>query len=159
MKDSAKLEALLYVSPKGLKCKKICEIMEINDNQLKSAIDDLKEQLTQRGIELVCDDELLILATKKHHAKLIDKLHKKGGPSLSQPMLETLAIIAYKQPIEKTEIDTIRGVDSLYTIKSLLDRDLIKKIKDAGYTTTKDFLLHLGITSIDQLPPLENKSG
>lgn len=156
MTNDQKLEALLFVSPKGLNKKKLCQLMEISLADLDKAITNLKEVLEARALELVFHQDTITLATKKDYSKLITKLQGDAGPSLTQPMLETLAIIAYQHPVEKLTIDNIRGVDSVYTIKALIERGLVKRNSDYKYTVTKNFLLHLGLNNIDELPKLNN---
>jgi segregation and condensation protein B len=105
------------------------------------------------------------LATKKEHAEYLKRLVESPGTShLSQAALETLAIIAYKQPITRVEIEEIRGVKTERPIQTLSARALIKEVGRAEgtgraflYGTTKEFLDYFGLQSIDELPPLPEK--
>lgn len=150
-----KLEAILFVSPKGLTNKKICNILGVSQDQLKNAAEKLSKSLRSRSIHLIYENNKLLLSTRKEYAPIIKTLQGDTSPPLTEAMLETLAIIAYNQPAEKEQIDQIRGVDSIYTIKSLLERSLVKKNQSGQYETTTNFLLHTGLDNLGSLPKIK----
>src|SRR5690625_8000813 len=113
-------------------------------------------------MKIIQSNEMYHLTTKPEHSQYYKKLLQGPRSSrMTQATLETLAIIAYKQPITKTEIEEIRGVNSDYAVQTLLARSLIEKIgrKDTVgrpvlYATSKEFLTYFGLTSLEDLPPL-----
>lgn len=117
-----------------------------------------------RGIKLICMNDEYQLVTKAENSKYIQKLlNTNVRQSLSQASLETLAIIAYKQPVTRVDIDEIRGVKSDRAIFTLAEKKLIKEVgrleapgKPILYGTTEEFLRHFGIENIKELPSLEN---
>ncbi|SEH82345.1 segregation and condensation protein B [Halobacillus karajensis] len=164
-------EGLLFAAgEEGLTKKKLTQLLELSskdlDNLLNEMIEEYKER--DRGLTLMDSQGTLHLTTKPEHASYYKRLlDSPGSTRLSQAALETLAIIAYQQPITRVEVDDLRGVKSDRAIQTLVNRGLIeeKGRKDAIgrpilYGTTKDFLIYFGLTSIDELPPLsELKQG
>ncbi|CDQ19447.1 SMC-Scp complex subunit ScpB [Halobacillus karajensis] len=164
-------EGLLFAAgEEGLTKKKLTQLLELSskdlDNLLNEMIEEYKER--DRGLTLMDSQGTLHLTTKPEHASYYKRLlDSPGSTRLSQAALETLAIIAYQQPITRIEVDDLRGVKSDRAIQTLVNRGLIeeKGRKDAIgrpilYGTTKDFLIYFGLTSIDELPPLsELKQG
>ncbi|MDC3413095.1 SMC-Scp complex subunit ScpB [Aquibacillus sp. 3ASR75-11] len=158
-------EGLLFASgDEGLSKKQIQQILEVDDETVEHIMDELKydyEHL-KRGITIMQSQNLFHLTTKPEHSIYYDKLIESPQTSrLSQAALETLAIVAYQQPITKTEIEEIRGVKSDRPIHTLVNRSLIEEIgrkegvgRPILYGTSVDFLTYFGLTSIDELPPL-----
>jgi segregation and condensation protein B len=116
-----------------------------------------------RGIELVVVAEKLQLRTKAAYADYVRQLMAVKPRKLSQAALETLAVVAYQQPVVKSEIDKIRGVDVAPTLKTLLERKLVKIIgyqasvgQPALYGTTEDFLQVFGLSALSELPALHD---
>lgn len=166
MNRQAILEGLLFaVGEEGLSIERIEEIMEISYEELKDVIADLKESYDSdcRGIKLDVLGNRLKLTTKSIHKEYYQKLLEEEETGvLSQAALETLAIIAYNQPITRIDVDEIRGISSSHMIRKLVSRDLIKEIgrsEGAGrpilYGVTDEFLDYFGLASIDDLPKIE----
>lgn len=170
MNRKALLEGLLFaVGEEGLSIERIEEIMDISYEELKKVIASLKESYDSddRGIKLDVLGNRLKLTTKSIHKEYYQKLLEEEETGvLSQAALETLAIIAYNQPITRIDVDEIRGISSSHMIRKLVSRDLIKEVgrsEGAGrpilYGVTDEFLDYFGLASIDDLPKIEeNKS-
>jgi len=163
------LEALLFVSEKSLSLKELKELIKedyADIDNLENILNELKEEYARlnRPYEIKFVADGWIFATKPKYAPWIKKLLKeKYILKLSRSALETLAIIAYKQPITRAEIDEIRGVESAGVIETLLEKSLIKIIakketlgRPLLYGTTRDFLKHFGLANLSELPLIEN---
>ncbi|MCP8616746.1 SMC-Scp complex subunit ScpB [Salirhabdus salicampi] len=158
-------EGLLFASgEEGLTKKLLANILEIDVSTVEMIINELKYDYEHehRGITIMQAEDVFHLTTKPEHASYYERLVQTPTSSrLSQAALETLAIIAYNQPITKLEIDEIRGVKSDRPVQTLVGRALIQESgrKDTSgrpilYTTTTEFLTYFGLTSIEDLPPL-----
>lgn len=164
--ERAILESLLFVAgDEGLSLTQICSAMDIQEDAAKSLIKELQaayQDDVNRGIKLVALAGTYQLATKREFADYLKKLADTPTPSsLSQAGLETLAIIAYKQPITRIEIEEIRGVKTERAIHTLIARGLIKEAGRAEgtgrpklYGTTKEFLDYFGLHHIEDLPDI-----
>lgn len=163
------LESLLFAAgDEGLSLKQIAEVLEVDDLHASEIIENLKQEYESnenRGIMIVQLAGTFQLATKKDNAdylkKLVDSPHTS---TLSQAALETLAIIAYKQPITRAEIEEIRGVKTERPLNTLMAKALIKEVGRAEgtgrailYGTTKEFLDYFGLKNLNELPPLPEK--
>ncbi len=157
------LEAALFVSVEPLDISKISEILGINQNEAKDIISEFKELLLLpgRGIILTNVAGGYKLMTKNCYSNILEKVVKPQGGQLSKPALETLAIIAYKQPITRSEIEEIRGVNVDAMVHKLLEKELIIEVgrKEVPghpnlYGTTDKFLIQLGLNSLEDLPEL-----
>jgi segregation and condensation protein B len=163
------LESLLFAAgDEGLSLKQIAEVLEIEPENARGIIEDVKTELEQnkdRGIIIVQLAGVFQLATKKENAPFLKKLvDSPGNHTLSQAALETLAIIAYRQPITRAEIEEIRGVKTERPLQTLMAKALIKEVgRNEGtgraylYGTTKEFLDYFGLKNIDELPPLPDR--
>ena len=161
----AVLEGLLFLAgDEGITLSRIKEILEIEDDELNKVIENLEKEYDNknRGIKLELLGNKLKLTTKKEHKEYYERLVETDDSILSQSSLETLAIIAYNQPITRASIDEIRGIDSSYVIRKLVLKNLIKDLgrSDAPgrpilYGVTDEFLDYFGLSSIDELPKLE----
>ena len=162
------LESLLFVSGSdGLSIRQVRTILEIDENQAVTLLKKLQADYQDdgRGIQLIEADATYYLTTKKDHADYLQSLvtsNKKN--KLSQASLETLAIIAYNQPLTRLEIEEVRGVKSDRPVQTLLSRGLIEEAgkKDTIgrphlYKTTLEFLTYFGLKSIEELPPLTDQ--
>ncbi|PGT83759.1 SMC-Scp complex subunit ScpB [Bacillus sp. AFS040349] len=163
------VEALLFASgDEGLSLKQLAMVLELEEQEVKDILSELSDSYNQknRGIELVEVAGHYQLTTKKEHATYLKKLvESPGNASLSQAALETLAIVAYRQPITRAEIEEIRGVKTERPIQTLVSKILIKEVGRADgtgrailYGTTKEFLEYFGLKSIKELPPLPEKT-
>ncbi|AIE60601.1 SMC-Scp complex subunit ScpB [Bacillus methanolicus] len=160
------VESLLFAAgDEGLSLKQIADALEVEEQKAQEILDEVKkeyEENNSRGIMLVQLAGTYQLVTKKENAVYLRKLaESKGTSHLSQAALETLAIIAYKQPITRAEIEEIRGVKTERPIQTLTAKALIKEVGRAEgtgrailYGTTKEFLDYFGLKSIEELPPL-----
>lgn len=159
------LEGLLFISgDDGLTVKQAMEVLNVDEKTVREAIhrltNDLNEQ--KRGVQVVEIAGSYRLATREVHIPYFKKLATSPLKStLSQAALETLAIIAYRQPVTRMEIEEIRGVKSERAIQTLMSKLLIKEVgRETGigrpilYGTTPLFLDHFGLNSLEELPPL-----
>lgn len=163
------LESLLFAAgDEGLSIKQISQVLGIDSIFTKELLEQLTEEFNSdknRGITIVQFADHFQLATKKENSVYLKKLVESPSTStLSQAALETLAIIAYKQPITRTEIEEIRGVKTERPIQTLIGKVLIKETGRAEgtgrailYGTTKEFLDYFGLRNIEELPPLPDK--
>ena len=160
------LESLLFiVGDEGLSLDEIKNILDVNDNDVKMTIHNLIESYknNSRGIEIAFLGNRLKLITKKENKKYLQKLVDiKDDEHLTDAALETLAIIAYNQPVTRLMIDEIRGVSSSYLVRKLIYKNLICEVgrsEAAGrpvlYGTTPLFLDYFGLKSIKDLPNIE----
>lgn len=163
------LESLLFAAgDEGLSLKQLAEVLEVDELHASEMIEDLRQEYDRddkRGIMIVQLAGTFQLATKKENAaylkKLVDSPHTS---TLSQAALETLAIIAYKQPITRAEIEDIRGVKTERPLHTLMAKVLIKEAGRAEgtgrailYGTTKEFLDYFGLKNLKELPQLPEK--
>ncbi|WP_047980006.1 SMC-Scp complex subunit ScpB [Ornithinibacillus contaminans] len=159
------VEGLLFAcGDEGITIKELAKIMDISVKSVEHLIEELKYDYehTSRGIMIMQSHDVFHLTTKPEHSEYYKKLLETPHASrMSQAALETLAIIAYQQPITRSEIDDIRGVKSDRPVQTLLARSLIEEVgrKDGVgrpvlFGTTKDFLTYFGLTSLEELPPL-----
>jgi segregation and condensation protein B len=158
----SQLEALLFVAERPLSRSEIAQLAGVDLETVDACIGDLHVTLGQRGIRLVELGEHVELATAPEAGQLIARYVGADAPRLSTASLETLAIVAYRQPCTRATIERIRGVDSDYTLRTLMHRRLIFELgrseapgRPTLFGTGFDFLERFGLTSLDQLPPLE----
>ena len=159
------LEAVLFVSPEPVPVARLMSIMgTVSKAEVVQALDILAHDLDQegRGIQLVQVAGGYRLATKQEYGPWLKRMDKaKAAQKLSRSALESLAIIAYKQPLVRAEIEEIRGVETSGVLRTLCERKLVRIVgrKDVPgrpimYGTTKFFLEHFGLQDLTQLPPL-----
>ncbi|MEG2353734.1 MAG: SMC-Scp complex subunit ScpB [Clostridium sp.] len=160
------VESLLFVSGEALEVKAIATILECSDTFVERVLSKLaktyEEDLT-RGIKLVIVNNSYQIITKQENSQFIQRLlNINVRQSLSQAALETLAIIVYKQPITRVEIDDIRGVKSDRALSTLCEKKLIKESgrkevpgRPILYSTTKEFLKYFDLKSTESLPSIE----
>ncbi|SET54345.1 SMC-Scp complex subunit ScpB [Paenibacillus sp. NFR01] len=161
------IEGLLFLSgDEGLSVRQIAEITEQRPELAAGALEELREDysLQERGLQVVQIAGNYRLATLPEHAPYFERLaYSPSRSTLSQAALETLAIIAYRQPITRVEIEEIRGVKSERAIHTLSNKDLIQEVGRAEavgrpilYGTTKSFLDSFGLASLKELPEPAN---
>jgi segregation and condensation protein B len=158
----AGLEALLFVAEKPLSRREIASLAAVDRATVDARLGDLEMSLAARGVRLIVSDERVELVTAPEAGGLIARYVGADAVRLSPAALETLAIVAYRQPVTKSAVERIRGVDSDYTIRSLLHRRLVVELgRSEGpgrpflYGTGFDFLERFGLTSLEELPPLD----
>lgn len=166
---SSVIESLIFASPEPISAEKICEIIAKGEENLgletdavEPFVDKLNRRYEENGLAFQIDfvGGGYTFATKKRYEPWLSIFqHENAYRKLSQSAIETLAIVAYKQPVTKPEVDDIRGVDSGYILRQLLEKVLIEvsgRLDAPGkpllYRTTKHFLKHFGINSIEELP-------
>jgi segregation and condensation protein B len=158
------VESLLFVAGDAVPIKEICSIISIDETTLRRIVKQMMDSFDEenRGIQIIEVNNCYQLCTKPEHYEYIERLVKpQSRQGLSQASLETLAIIAYKQPITKSQIDYIRGVKSDGCISRLMEKELIYeagRLEGPGrailYGTTDNFLQLFGLKSIEELPVL-----
>ena len=160
------IEALIFASDLPLPSKKIKDILEkYTEKEIKKGIAAIKQKYEKNGspLDIIEAAGGFQIVTREEYAKWIKQLYRgRSANRLTQRALETLAIIAYKQPLTKQEVEGIRGVNSDAVIKTLMERNLITisgRVKAPGnpllYSTTKKFLEYFGIVSLKDLPKLQ----
>jgi segregation and condensation protein B len=156
------LEALLFVAEKPLSRGEIARLAGVDRETVDERLGDLEVTLSDRGIRLVLSGDRVELTTAPEAGALIARYVGADAVRLSPAALETLAIIAYRQPITKAGIERIRGVDSDYTVRALLHRRLVAEQgrstapgRPILYGTGFEFLERFGITSLEDLPALD----
>lgn len=161
------LEGLLFVQgDEGLSLSDVMSILKISEEEAKELVYKLKSSYENenRGIRLSYLGNTFKLTTKQEHKEYYERLIESPSThTLSQSALETLAIIVYNEPITRSEIDSLRGVDSIYILRKLLAKNLIKECGKSDkpghpilYKTTDDFLDYFGLSSKDDLPNIED---
>ena len=162
------LEGILFVvGDEGITLDDVCKILEIDMDDAKELLLKLKASYENedRGIRISYLGDSFKLTTKKEHKKYYEKLISNStNNTLSPSSLETLAIIAYNQPITRIEVDELRGVSSAHIIRRLVAKGLVKESGKSTmpgrpnlYKTTSDFLDYFGLPSINDLPKIENE--
>ncbi|PBB05496.1 MULTISPECIES: SMC-Scp complex subunit ScpB [Salimicrobium] len=160
------LEGLLFAAgEEGMHKKQLSEILEIRENEVEELLEDWKEELQNpgRGIRLMESRGTYSLTTKPEYAAVYKRWgYKKNHTRLSQASLESLAIIAYRQPITRVEVDYIRGVKSDQALQTLAERQLVEEAgrketvgRPILYRTTEHFLTYFGLQSLEDLPELK----
>jgi segregation and condensation protein B len=165
----AVIESLIFVSESPLSLDQIKEVLqEVSKKEIQRLLSELQEdcERTQRGVTLVEVAEGFQFRTRPQHAEWVKKLKKTKPVTLSRPALETLAIVAYKQPIVRADVEKIRGVDSGGVLRTLLERKLIRILgkkdvpgKPLVYGTSKQFLEMFGLKDLSSLPTLKDLEG
>ncbi len=156
------LEALLFVAERPLSRREIAQLAGTDRATVDERLGDLEVALRDRGIRLLIDGDRVELATSPEGGALVARYVGADAVRLSPASLETMAIVAYRQPVTKAAIERIRGVDSDYTVRTLLHRRLIVELgrSDAPgrpflYGTGFEFLERFGLTSLEELPALD----
>ncbi len=159
------LESMLFVSPEALSVARLVAVLgDVTKAEVERVLRSLGDDLEQegRGIRLAEIAGGYRLVTKQEYSTWIKRLDKaKSAAKLSRSALESLAIIAYKQPLVRSEIEEIRGVETSGVVRTLLERKLVRIVgrkevpgRPIMYGTTKFFLEHFGLNDLSQLPPL-----
>ena len=164
--DAALIEALLLAHGDPLSFDRLLQISKLSESDFKTAVKYLVKRRLEdsvSGFEVVETAQCLHLRTKTQFAAFVRELKSEPPRRLSAAALETLAVIAYRQPIVRSDIEKIRGVDSTPTLKTLLDRSLISIAGHASsvgqpalYVTTEEFLSLFGLKAVDDLPSIRD---
>jgi segregation and condensation protein B len=159
---SKAIECLLFTSADTLSADRLAEVLEANAHQVREAIELLRDTLDGRGLQIVELAGGYQLATRPEYAPLVHKMLQPAPTRLSAQALEVLAIVAYRQPITRPEIDAIRGVNSQHAVNSLAEKGIVTTVgrKEAPgrpllYATTPHFLGTFGLRDLEALPNLE----
>jgi segregation and condensation protein B len=158
----AQLEALLFVAPSAVSLNQLSAALDITPREVEKLLTALGEQYANRGIRLQWHRDRIQLTSAPETAQVVERfLSLEATSRLSRAALETLAIIAYQQPVTRPMIDSIRGVNSDGVIRNLLSKGLLEEAgrsespgRPILYETTPEFLQHFGLSSMDELPPL-----
>ena len=165
---SSAIEAILFASGEAFSINRISLILgvQIKDVELAATFLQNEYEQNKRGIRILRLDDKLQMCSSPEYAQIIGlAMEQRKPPMLSQSALETLAIVAYFQPVTRAYIDQVRGIDSSYTVSSLAEKGLIEicgKLDVPGrpsvFKTTDVFLRTMGISSLDELPELPDIS-
>ena len=162
------IEAILYAAGYPVKYAKIAEVLGLDLHNTETLIRHMAESYnsdkSKHGIALLCFDDACQFCTKEAYAPYIrEALGIRRGGNLSASSMEVLAVVAYNQPVTRSFIDNVRGVDSSYAVNSLLDKGLIEAVgrldvvgRPMLYATTDKFLRVFGINSLAELPATES---
>ena len=163
------LEAVLFAAGESVPAARLSLAFAVDQEEILRAAEELAAEYEResRGIRLLRMDNKLQLCSAPEYAQLIVRtLEQRKPPMLSAAALETLAIVAYYQPVTRAVIEKMRGVDSSYTVSTLLERGLIEscgKLEVPGrptlFATTEAFLRVMGVETLQQLPPLPEVQG
>ena len=163
----AAIEAILYAAGYPVTYEKLSEVLGLSKKDIKSVVEHMSseynEEGSEHGIMLLMFDDSCQFCTKELFAPYIrEALDIRRGGNLSASSMEVLTVVAYNQPVTRTYIDTIRGVDSNYAVNSLIDKELIHAVgrldapgRPMLYGTTEKFLRVFGLNSLKELPNTE----
>lgn len=163
------VESLVFASPDPVSTEELCRLimeteegLELYPTDIEQAVESLNQDYLEHGRSflIIHQGGGFTFATKKEYHRWLQKFqHENVSRKLTPSAVDVLAIIAYKQPVTKPEVDHIRGVDSGYLVRQLLEKELVKVAGRSDrpgrpllYRTTSNFLKHFGINSVDELP-------
>jgi segregation and condensation protein B len=160
------LEAYLFVATEPIMALEVAKVLQYHPDDVRAALDELVEEYAARGggLQIVRLAHGYQMATREEYSEEIAKLLDPPGSRyrLSKPALETLAIIAYRQPITAAEVESVRGVAADGVLKTLYDKKMVyehsrKQVpgRPILYATTPDFLHYFGLESLEHLPPID----
>lgn len=161
---SGRIEAILFVAGEPVRVEELAKALNVSVRAVDNELTKLRDEYDfhQRGFTLKRFGHQVQLATRAlYAADVVHLLQPVQKQSLSQAAMETLAVVAYKQPVTRAEVEQVRGVKCDYSIQSLVNKELIVEVgrKEALgrpilYGTTENFLSHFGLSSLDDLPPM-----
>jgi segregation and condensation protein B len=160
---TALIESLLFVADEPVEIATLAQVLEVDMSAVEASLVELSSDGTHRGVRLQRKGDRVQLVTRPEAAAYVEKfLGLESSGKLSQAALETLAIVAYRQPCTRAQIEVVRGVNCDGVLSTLLNKGLIEeagRLETVGhpfvYGTTFAFLQHFGLKSLDDLPPLE----
>jgi len=165
---SSAIEAILFAAGKSVPIARISLVLAVDETAVEECAKQLQAQYIEnnRGIRILrLDDKLQMCSAPEYSAYIGKILEQRKPPMLSQAALETLAIVAYFQPVTRAYVEQLRGVDSSYTVSVLCERGLIEECgrlevpgRPAVFRTTDVFLRTMGVSSLDELPDLPEVS-
>ena len=161
---SGRIEAILFVAGEPVRIEELAKALNVSVRAVENEVTKLRDEYDfhQRGFTLKRFGHQVQLATRALYATdVVHLLQPVQKQSLSQAAMETLAVVAYKQPVTRAEVEQVRGVKCDYSIQSLMKKELIMEVgrKEALgrpilYGTTENFLSHFGLTNLEDLPPM-----
>ena len=156
------LESILFLHGESVSVKKLASVTKTSKKEVEEILLVLQKEYETRGIHLIQKDEEWQMVTSSESKNVLDDLVKEEfSENLSRAALETLAVVAYKGPLTRAEIDFIRGVNSVYSLRNIMMRGLIEKKENPKdgrshiYSITIDFLRHFGLTHFKDIPRYE----
>ena len=162
-----RIEAILFVAGEAVRTDDLAKALRVTNRELEDALNQLRDEYDfhQRGFCLKRFGHQVQLATRALYSQdVVRLLQPVQQQSLSQAAMETLAVVAYRQPVTRAEVEQVRGVKCDYSIQSLVNKQLIQEVgrKEALgrpilYGTTETFLSHFGISSLEELPPMPER--
>lgn len=160
---SKNIEAILFYKAEPLSLKKLCNILELKEQEVKQGIRDLSDSLKDRGLSIVEHDNEYTLTTSSETSEIIEKVRKDElNRDLGKAGIETLSIIIYQGPVSRAEIDYIRGVNSQFIVRNLLMRGLIEKVENTRdarsylYKPSLQLISYLGLSKLSDMPEYED---
>lgn len=165
-RHKALLEALLFVAFEPVSARRLAEISGVDKKLVQELLAELATEHRERGFRLAEIAGGWQFLTPEEYAPYIEKLYNPRSQQLSRAALETLAIVAYRQPVTRLEIDNIRQVKSDAVLNKLMEKALVKEVgrregpgRPILYGTTREFLAAFGLASLAELPPLTDDEG
>lgn len=156
---SSKIQAVLFYKAEPLSQKRLAQILKVEEGEIKTALNELREDLRGTGLTLIEWEDEVTLATSKEVSTIIEALTKEElTKDLGKAGLETLSIILYQGPLTRAEIDYVRGVNSQFILRNLLVRGLVEKVENPKdqrsflYKPSLELISYLGISKITDLP-------
>ncbi|MBQ9935866.1 MAG: SMC-Scp complex subunit ScpB [Lachnospiraceae bacterium] len=162
VKNQAAIEAILFSIGDAVSAKDLAKVLELDEKDVIKLLNDMmdKYEASDRGIRLVKLEDSYQLCTKNEYYDILSLLvNMPKKHNLTESLMETLSIIAYKQPVTRQEIEAIRGVSCVHAINKLVEYKLVAEVgrldaigRPILFGTTEDFLRSFGVTSMDELP-------
>lgn len=156
------IESLLFVRCEPVSISELADSTGQTEEKVAAALHTLEEEYVSRGLQLVRVDEQVQLGSNPAYTPFVEKMLKhEFTEELSRSAMETLAVVAYKGPLSRPQIEFIRGVNSSFTLRNLLMRGLVERVENAKdarsylYRVSGDFLKHLGLAKMEDLPQFE----
>ena len=169
MDISAAIEAILFAAGESVPVARLSLVLGADEKEISLCAAELAEKYEreQRGVRILrLEDKLQMCSAPEYAAFITKALEQRKPPMLSQPALETLAVVAYFQPVTRAYVDQVRGVDSSQTVTSLVEKGLLEEAgrlelpgRPIAYQVTPAFLRTFGISSLGELPPLPDEGG
>lgn len=159
------IEAILFAAGERIEISRLAFALEADENEIQAAADKLADEMAfnRRGIRIIRLERGYQMVSSGEMADFVTKaLETRKPPKLSSSQLEALTIIAYYQPATKAMVEQIRGVDSAYSVAALMNKKLIEEAgrlnvpgRPIQYRTTPDFLRTFGLSTLEELPPID----